>query len=103
VKTPPRVDESPLPILTPRQIAERLSRHVVVYSDATVAAPLIFAYALSTRKKRKPKRLFKRLPELYDALRKAHMKRHPGSDAMPELRDEAKTHTVGPGRAVPRR
>ena len=29
MKTPPRVDESPLPILTPRQIAERLSRHVV--------------------------------------------------------------------------
>ena len=29
MKTPPRVDESPLSILTPRQIAERLSRHVV--------------------------------------------------------------------------
>jgi ATP-dependent Clp protease ATP-binding subunit ClpX len=29
VKTPPRVDDGPSPILTPRQIAERLSRHVV--------------------------------------------------------------------------
>jgi ATP-dependent Clp protease ATP-binding subunit ClpX len=29
VKTPPRVDDGPPPILTPRQIAERLSRHVV--------------------------------------------------------------------------
>jgi hypothetical protein len=68
-----------------------------------VAAPLIFAYALSTRKKRKPKRLFKRLPELYQALQRAHMKRHPGSNAMPELRQEAKTKTVGPGRGFPRR
>ncbi len=29
VKTPPRVDESPSPVLTPRQICDRLSRHVV--------------------------------------------------------------------------
>ncbi len=29
MKTPPRLDEGPPPILTPRQIAERLSRHVV--------------------------------------------------------------------------
>jgi ATP-dependent Clp protease ATP-binding subunit ClpX len=29
VKTPPRADDGPSPILTPRQIAERLSRHVV--------------------------------------------------------------------------
>jgi deoxyhypusine synthase len=83
--------------------ANMLKNHVVVYSDATVAAPLIFAYALSTRKKRKPKRLYQRLPALYDALRRAHLKRHPGSGAMPELKDEAKTKTVGPGRAVPRR
>jgi deoxyhypusine synthase len=80
-----------------------MKNHVVVYSDATVAAPLIFAYVLSTRKKRKPKRLFRRLPDMYEALRKAHAKRHPGSGAMPELKDEAKTKTVGPGRAVPRR
>jgi deoxyhypusine synthase len=83
--------------------ANMMKNHVVVYSDATVAAPLVFAHALSTRKRRKPKRLYRRLPEMYEALRKAHMKRHPGSGAMPELKDEAKTKTVGPGRALPRR
>jgi hypothetical protein len=68
-----------------------------------VAAPLVFSYALSTRKRRKPKRLYRRLPALYEALRRAHARRHPGSGAMPELKDEAKTKTVGPGRALPRR
>ena len=42
--------------------ANMLKNHVVLYSDTTVAAPLVFAYALSTRKKRKPKRLYRRLP-----------------------------------------
>jgi deoxyhypusine synthase len=83
--------------------AEGLKNHVVLYSDSTVSAPLVFAYALSTRKKRKPKRLFQRLPELYENLRKAHSKKHPGSGAMPEVRKSAKTKTVGPGRALPRR
>lgn len=83
--------------------ANMLKNHVVVYSDATVAAPIVFAYALSTRRKRKPKRLYRRLPEMYEALRKAHARKHPGSGAMPELKVEAKTHTVGPGRALPRR
>ncbi|HET8538868.1 MAG TPA: deoxyhypusine synthase [Anaeromyxobacter sp.] len=83
--------------------ANLMKNHVVVYSDATVAAPLVFAYALSTRRRRKAKRLYRRLPELYDALRRAHLARHPGSDAMLELRTEAKTRTVGPGRALPRR
>jgi deoxyhypusine synthase len=83
--------------------ANMMKNHVVVYSDATVAAPLVFAYALSTRKRRKPKRLYRRLPELYEALRRAHAKKHPGSGAMPELKVEAKTHSVGPGRALPRR
>jgi deoxyhypusine synthase len=80
-----------------------MKNHVVVYSDATVAAPLVFSYALSTRKKRKAKRLYRRLPEMYEALRRAHVKRHPGSGAMLELKEEAKTKTVGPGRALPRR
>ncbi len=83
--------------------ANMMKNHVVVYSDATVAAPVVFANALSTRRKRKPKRLYRRLPELYEALRKAHAKRHPGTGAMPELKEEAKTKTVGPGRALPRR
>src|SRR5512147_2550734 len=46
--------------------ADMLKNHVVVYSDSTIAAPLVFSYALSTRKKRQPKRLYRRLPALYD-------------------------------------
>ena len=83
--------------------ANMLKNHVVVYADSTLAAPLIFSYALATRKKRKPKRLFKRLPALYDALRAAHLKRHPGSGALPEMKESGKAKTVGPGRALPRR
>ncbi|HYG69619.1 MAG TPA: deoxyhypusine synthase [Anaeromyxobacteraceae bacterium] len=83
--------------------AEMMKNHVVVYSDTTIAAPIVFSYALATRKKREPKRLYQRLPKLYDALRKAHQKKHPGSDALPELRQDAKTKSVGPGRALPRR
>jgi deoxyhypusine synthase len=83
--------------------ANMLRNHVVVYSDATVAAPLVFAYALSTRKKRKPKRLYRRLPAMYEALQRAHARRHPGSGAMPELKVDAKMRSVRPGRALPRR
>src|SRR5512133_793129 len=83
--------------------ANMLKNHVVVYSDTTIAAPLVFSYALATRKKRKPKRLFRRLPDMYETLRKAHVKKHPGSDALPEMRDSGKAKSVGPGRAVPRR
>jgi deoxyhypusine synthase len=80
-----------------------MKNHVVVYSDTTIAAPIVFSYALATRKKRKPKRLFSRLPALGEALRKAHQKKHPGSNALPEMKDSAKAKTMGPGRALPRR
>ena len=80
-----------------------LKNHVVVYSDATIAAPLVFAYALSTRKRRKPKRLFQRLPDMLAALRRAHARRHPGAGAMPELREQAKTRNVPTRRSFPRR
>jgi deoxyhypusine synthase len=83
--------------------AGMLKNHVVVYSDTTIAAPVVFSYALSTRKKRKPKRLFRRLPELYRALEKAHHKKHPGTDALLEMKDSGKAKTKGPGRALPRR
>jgi deoxyhypusine synthase len=83
--------------------ADMMKNHVVVYSDTTIAAPVVFSYALSTRKKRKPKRLFRRLPELYAALEKAHQKKHPGSGALPEMKESAKAKTMGPGRALPRR
>src|SRR5512140_1391677 len=83
--------------------ANMLKNHVVVYSDTTIAAPIVFANALSTRKRRKPKRLFQRLPAMFQALQKAHARKHPGAGAMPEVKDAAKTKTVGPGRALPRR
>ena len=62
--------------------ADMLKNHVVVYSDSTIAAPIVFANALSTRKPRKKKRLLDRLDSLYAGLKRAHEKRHPGSDAM---------------------
>jgi len=65
--------------------ARMLKNHVVVYSDATIAAPVVCAYALSTRKPRPPKRLMRRLDLLYEKLRRAHQRRHPGSGAMPEV------------------
>ena len=83
--------------------ADLLKNHVVVYSDATVAAPLVFAHALSTRKRRKPKRLFRRLPALYQAMRASHLRKHPGSGAMPEVRASKSTRVVGRGRALSRR
>ena len=54
-------------------------------SNSTISAPVVFAYALSTRKPRKQRRLLDRLDELYRNLEKAHEKRHPGSGAMPDV------------------
>jgi deoxyhypusine synthase len=65
--------------------------HVVVYSDTTIAAPIVFSHALATQKKRRPKRLFRRLDEMYQALRRAHRRRHPGSGAMPEMKKAGRT------------
>jgi deoxyhypusine synthase len=70
--------------------ANLIHNHVVVYSDATIAAPVVFAYALATRKKRKPKRLFQRLDAMYQALQRAHARKHPGSGAMLEVKAAAK-------------
>jgi deoxyhypusine synthase len=71
--------------------ANMLKNHVVVYADSTLAAPIAFSHALSTRRKRRQKRLFRRLPALYQALRRAHQRRHPGSGAMPEVKAAART------------
>jgi len=65
--------------------ADMLKNHVVIYSDSTISAPVVFAYALSTRKPRKQRRLLDRLDELYRNLEKAHEKRHPGSGAMRDV------------------
>ena len=84
--------------------ADLLRNHVVVYCDSTIAAPVVFAHALASRRRRKPKRLFRRLPALYDALRLAHLKKHPGSSALPEMRRAGKATPAGKlARRKPRR
>jgi len=70
--------------------AELVKNHVVVYADSTLAGPLVFSHALSTRKKRPPRRLFRRLPALLEALRRAHARKHPGSGALAEMKEAGK-------------
>jgi deoxyhypusine synthase len=48
---------------------------VVCYLDSTVAFPILTGYALSKHHKRPLKRLYHRLPELIENLRKAYLKR----------------------------
>jgi deoxyhypusine synthase len=48
---------------------EKLPDTVVCYIDSTVAMPLIASYVLARCKPRKPKRLYRRLPDLVTALR----------------------------------
>jgi len=47
---------------------DKLPDTVVVYVDATVALPILTAYALSARKPRKPRRLFRRRGEMMGRL-----------------------------------
>jgi deoxyhypusine synthase len=82
--------------------ANMLRNHVVVYADSTIAAPVVFAYALSTRKKREPKRLQRRLPSLYEKLRRAHERKHPGAGALPEMRAAGRTRPSPKGGASTR-
>ncbi|MCG3133134.1 MAG: Deoxyhypusine synthase-like protein [Planctomycetes bacterium] len=48
---------------------DQLPDTVVAYVDSTVALPLLTGYALTARKPRKPRRLFRKLPQLMDVLR----------------------------------
>ncbi len=50
----------------------KLPDTVVTYLDSTVAMPIITSYALAKRKPRKPKKLYLRLPELMESLKKEH-------------------------------
>ena len=52
----------------------RLPDTVVCYVDSTVALPLITAYALARRKKRKPRRLYDRRAEMMNTLAAAYEK-----------------------------
>ncbi len=46
---------------------------VTVYTDSTIAFPIIAAYVLSTQKPRKPKRLYKNLDKFYLGLQKDYL------------------------------
>ncbi len=50
---------------------------ITVYCDATIAAPILTAYALERRKPRVLRRLYDRRQELYDALRKEFLAGYP--------------------------
>jgi deoxyhypusine synthase len=53
---------------------DKLPDTVVCYLDSTIALPLIASYVLARCKPRKPRRLFKRLPEMVEALRVEYRK-----------------------------
>jgi deoxyhypusine synthase len=55
---------------------DKLPDTVVCYVDSTIAMPLIAAYVMTRCKPRKPRRLYRRLPELVSALR-AEYRRSP--------------------------
>lgn len=47
---------------------------ITVYTDATIAFPLLALYVLSNQKKRKPKRLYKKLDQFYEKLSRDYFK-----------------------------
>lgn len=48
---------------------------VTVYSDTTIAFPIIAAYVLATQKPRKPKRLYKNLGKFYEKLQNDYLQK----------------------------
>ena len=60
---------------------DQLPDTVVCYADSTISLPLLTAYALTAHKPRKPRRLFRKLPQMMDVLREeaaAGTKKHEG-------------------------
>lgn len=55
----------------------KLADSVVVYSDTTIAAPLLAAYALTRHEQRPLRRLYDRLDQMLDRLRRDFLSRHP--------------------------
>lgn len=53
---------------------DELPNSIVVYTDSTIALPLITHYVLKKCKKREPKRLFKRRDQMVEELRKESVK-----------------------------
>ena len=58
---------------------------ITVYSDATIAFPILALYAISNQKPRKPKRLYKKLDKLYDNLKRDYFKK---TDVFYDLLDD---------------
>jgi deoxyhypusine synthase len=56
---------------------EMLPTSVVCYADTTIALPLLAAYALGTHTPRRPKRLYDRRADLYQALVAEYHRAHP--------------------------
>ena len=48
---------------------------VTVYTDATIAFPILALYVMSNQKSRKPKRLYKKLDIYYNNLKKVYLKK----------------------------
>jgi deoxyhypusine synthase len=69
---------------------EKLPDSVTCYTDSTIALPLITAYALARREPRPLRRLYDRLPQLYDDLRKAYLKREAAGDVRTGMAARAK-------------
>ncbi len=67
---------------------EMLPDTVTCYLDSTVALPLITAYALATRKPRKPRRLMDRLEALTQALEAEYGSRRKKDDAAGAAKEE---------------
>ena len=47
-----------------------------VYADTTIAFPILALYAISTQERRKPKRLYDRLDDMYQSLRSDYLGSH---------------------------
>jgi deoxyhypusine synthase len=81
--TDARVDTGGLSGATPSEAVswgkvdpDKLPDTVVCYCDSTIALPLLTAYALSTHKPRKPKRLYEQRDALLDNLVREYHKAH---------------------------
>jgi deoxyhypusine synthase len=60
---------------------DRLPDAVVCYADATIALPLLAAYALTRHEAREPRRLFRRRGELMEALKREYEAALAGKEA----------------------
>jgi deoxyhypusine synthase len=56
----------------------KLPDSVVVYTDTTIAAPLLTAYAMSRHEPRPLRRLYQQREQMLDRLRRDFLARHPG-------------------------